>query len=225
MAVALFQVPAGNGSQSSSSPVSRNFTINAGGTNTMLFVTLAYDQAGSMAVTAITFASQAMTSCGSAATNTGTIYAQVFYLANPPSGAGTLSVTVSGTITDIYTGTVVFQGVNQTTPVRPGTYQNLGASTDGSGNYSLVVSSNTSDLTLTCLNGGLGNVITSNQTRDCISSLGGDSYAADHATTAAASVTHTWNGGASGLIAIVGFSIQGPSTSGAMTLPLMGAGK
>lgn len=199
------------------SPTGDAFSVTASGSNRCAFACIAYDIAAGMSVTGVTYGGQAMTACGPASHNsTSHDYAEVWYLVNPPTGSNTLAITVSGTITDIYRNLVSFTGVNQTTPVRPGTYFNHTNAQvfDGSSLYSLAVSSNANDLTLTCLNGGGLSLSGTNQTLDGLSNAGVESFGSDHATTAAASVTHTWTAGApSSNMAILGFSINGDPSS------------
>jgi hypothetical protein len=219
MAVALLN--AGTPVQGTTSPTSDAFTVTASGTNRCAFAAIAYDIAAGMSVTGVTYGGQAMTSCGAASSNpTSHDYAAVWYLVNPPTGSNSLAITVAGTITDIYRNLVAFTGVNQTTPVRAGTYFNHTTAQvyDGSAHYSLVVTSNTNDLTLTVLNGGGGGITATTQTSDGISTAGLESFGSDHATTAASSVTHQWTGSAAGNLAIVGFSING-DPAGAIQVP------
>ena len=200
------------------SPASSSKTVNATGTNRCAFIPILYDDAGTMSVTAVTYGGQACSSVGTASHSpTSNEYAECWYLVNPPTGSNTLSITVSGTIRDIYYGLVAFTGVNQTTPIRSGTYFNhtTNAVTDGSGNYALTISRNANDLTLTCVNGGGSGNVTTTQTRDGFSTAGGMSAAHDHGPASGASVTHTWSGGGAGSeLAIVGFAINGDPAGG-----------
>lgn len=200
------------------SPTGDAFSVTNSGTNRCAFACIAYDKAAGMSVTGVTYGGLAMIPCGPASVNPSPAfdYAQVWYLVNPPTGSNTLAITVAGTVQDIYRNLVVFQNVHQTTPVRPGTYFNHTNAQvfDGASHYSLVVSSNTNDLTLTCLNGGGLSITGSNQTSDGLSNAGGESFGSDHATISGASVTHTWTAGApSGNLAIVGFSITSASAN------------
>lgn len=198
-----------------SSPCTVSLSVTAGGTNTMAFAIVGWDKTDAVTMSC-TYGGNAMTSAGAQDENTVSslfAYSQVFYLAAPPTGANNLVCTASGTVADIYENIVSFTNVNQTTPVRPGSYQNpSNPAFDGSGNYSIVITSNTSDLTLTAMNSGFSAGPTSNQTRDGTNTAGNYGYCHDHATTAASSVTHTWAGSANENIAIVGFSIQAPSS-------------
>src|ERR1019366_1354200 len=141
-----------------SSSFSKPMTINAGGSNTVAFATVWVDEGSGVAgatfnVTA-TYGGQAMTSAGPAAYdyNYAPISSQVFYLVNPPTGTNTLAISAtasSGTIQEVVANMVSYNGVNQTTPVRPGTYQTLhSASGVTVGSVTATIASNTNDLTL-----------------------------------------------------------------------------
>lgn len=220
MAVA-FNNASGVARQGGTNPVSAPMSVTAGGSNLCAFACLAWDNTAGLSISSVTYGGVTMTSCG-AVDNNGTIFSQVFYLVNPPTGSNSLVVTLSGTPADLYFDLVSFTGVDQTTPVRPATYTTgAGTAQAGTTSYSLVISSDANDLTLSCLNGGLNNVITTNQTRGGFSTAGTDSYAHDRATTAASSVTHTWSGsGSSKPIAIVGFSIQALSSGNTYNVSL-----
>lgn len=220
MAVALLNTNTMKNVATSSVSSDTAFTVNSG-TNTCAFIVIAYDQAAGQSITAVTLGGQACTQAGTPAHNaTSNAYAEVWYLVNPPTGTApsgpALSITGSGTFTDIYYNVVVFSGVNQTTPVRAGTYT---SSTGTSTSASLVVSSNTADLTLTVINMPSG-FTSENQTNDGNNTGGAYGGGSDHATTAAASVTHTWTI-PSASWAIAGFSIDGdPAGGGGGTSPM-----
>jgi hypothetical protein len=183
-------------------------TVTASGhPNLAAFACVGYDTNGTT-VTAITYGGQAMTSAGAAAFYSGWHqYAQMFYLVNPPTGSNTLAITVSAG-GGINANLVSFYGVNQTTPVRSGTYNTY---TGSGANPSFTITSNTSpgDLTMSCITYGGAAGVTTNQTSDGVENSGEGSHneASDHATTPASSVTHTWTMVAEGA-AMAGFSIQ-----------------
>ena len=123
-------VVAAFGKSSLSTPMS----VTAGGSNTVAFATVWVDEGSGTSGTTFnvtaTYGGQAMTSAGPASYdyNYAPISAQVFYLVNPPTGTNTLAVNAtasSGTIQEVVANLVSYNGVNQTTPVRPGTYQTL----------------------------------------------------------------------------------------------------
>jgi len=168
------------------SPTSNNAIINSG-TNTVAIACVAFDKASGASVSSVTYNSVAMTSAGSAALNgTSEAYAQLFYLVNPPTGTHVFAVTTSGTVNDIYSLLEEYSGVDQTNPVRSGSYNTSTTS-------AITITSNANDKSTTCLNSGPGSATSTTQTK--ISSNSGGNYGAgaDYATTGAASVTHTWS--------------------------------
>lgn len=193
------------------SPATNAFTVGTGGTNVCAFATVVFDDAASMTITAVTYNGVAMTSCGAASKDdSSNAYSQVFYLVNPTTGSNTLSITATGTVRDVYMNLTSFTGVDQTTPVRPGTYFNATGTvvTDGSGNYTKILTSAVGDMTFSCVNGQGGGNVNSNKTSNGSSLGGGYSGASDRAV-GAATVTHTWSGGGAGTaISFCGFSIQ-----------------
>jgi hypothetical protein len=196
-------------------PPSGSMTVNSGGSNVVAFATVefggTFTDVGTLA--SATLGGVSMTSVGSPANNTGGTgeNAQIFYLINPTSGTLTISV-ASGQPWQAVANLVVFQGVDQRTPVRPGTYT---TNTGTSANPTLTVTSNISDVTITSVatNNRNTTVNSTNQTSDGIdNALTACRGGSDHCTTPAASVTHTWTiGGANaGSVewAIAGLSIQ-----------------
>lgn len=181
------------------------------GTDRAAVARIAYDSSAGMAVSAVTYGGVPMVSCGPAAHHaTSQGYVERWILVNPPTGSNTLVVTVTGTIADIYVDLEGYQNVNQVTPVRAGTYQ---TSTGTASPFSLVVASNSADLTTTAINSGGPSITSTNQTSDGIDTSGAYAAASDHATTPASSVTHTWTlSGTSTGWAIVGFSLNGDPT-------------
>lgn len=220
------------GVRAAGTSLSSAFTINAGGTNVVAFAVIGWDKINSLSVTA-TLGGNAMTASCTAVKNTdGTnfYYSQVFQLANPPTGSQTLAVTATAGTNEIYANVIVFQGVDQTNPVRSGTCNS--AIPTGTTTPSVTITSNVSDLSLTVIHGGNGSGVGgTNQTSDGINNGGNFGFGSDHATTAAGSVTHNWTLLASGAPALSGFSIcsSGSSCAGAVatcphTLTLMGVG-
>lgn len=189
---------------------SGSFNVNTGGTNVVAFAVLTADTFVDFSTPTIN--GTPMTRCGASAENTNSsyIFASVWYLANPPTGSVTLAVTNTGATAGLYANLVVFQGVLTSQPVRPGTYITSAATdkTTAGGTYSITISSNSNDLTLTCCDINGSSAPTTNQTLDGNSGAQVTTGASDHATTAATSVTHIWTDDASSDIALVGFSIQ-----------------
>ena len=199
---------AGSMAQVYGSSYSGAFSVTSGGSNLAAFAVIAFDGTVGSAITSVTYGGRSMTSCGAAGTvevSSSSSYenAQVFYLVNPPTGSNTLAITGNSFVAEIIPNLVSFTGVNQTTPVRPGTYQSSGSQ----GTTSWVISSNVNDLTLTALESYLNSSGT-NQTSDSYNSNGNYYGLSDHATTGAASITDTWTISSSSFIAQVSFSIQ-----------------
>jgi hypothetical protein len=208
-------VVAAFGSSSLSTPMS----VAAGGSSTVAFATVWVDEASGVAGTTFnvtaTYGGQAMTSAGATSYDYdyAPISSQVFYLVNPPTGVNTLVVTAtasSGTIQEVVANLVSFNGVNQTTPVRPETYQTLqSASGITVGSFTATISSNASDLTLGTLEQTYHFAVpASNQVVD---GTGAADFAvgSDHSIIGAASVSDTWSfSNPYAYYAYVGFSIQ-----------------
>lgn len=196
---------------SATGSVSAAFSVTNSGANRCAFAVFAWDKVTSLSATSVSYGGQTMTSCGIAGLSTTAgshfCYCQIFYLVNPPTGSNTLAATVTGAA-DIYYNLVAFTGVNQTTPVRAGTYQSstaaAGVVADG-----LTITSNLNDLTITVINGEGSGIVGTNQTSDGNNTTGSYAGASDHATTAATSVTHTWTGLTAADGSICGFSIDG----------------
>jgi hypothetical protein len=144
------------------------------------------------------------------------ISSQVFYLVNPPTGTNTLVVNAtasSGTIQEIVANLSSFNGVNQTTPVRPGTYQTLhsavGVPVDS---CTATISSNPSELAFSAVEATYD--FTSSASNQTVDGTAAAYYkvGSDHATTAASSISDTWSFTTPyAFYAYVGFSIQAAS--------------
>jgi hypothetical protein len=204
---------------------SNAMTVNAGGSNVVAFAAVEFDGGGTSATA--TYNGLAMTAVGPASYNSSenNAYIQAFYLINPPTGSHDLNVTVTGGESgEVYTNLVVFSGVDQATPVRPGTYQSPNnTSTDSGGTYSLPVSSNSNDLTWACQSSG-PTIDPTDQTTDTTDHGGTNQLVCSHATTGASSVTHTFGTYGSTPITIFGFSIQAASGAFVIMANLPSAG-
>lgn len=193
------------------------FSVTAGGTHLAAFAIVDYigSSTNTPTITAVTYGGNSMTSCGTPASylpGTANTYASCWYLANPPTGSNTLAVTCSTGGTDcahIFVNLVSFKGVNQSTPIRSGTYTSNQLTAASS--ISLTVTSNTNDLTFSTVIAGSAtpSVNSTNQTSDGIDNAGTDGFGSDHATTSSSSVTHTWTLSGSGNPVVIGFSIMG----------------
>lgn len=197
-------------------------SVTSGGTNTTAFAVIGWNGAGAT-ISTVTYNGVSMTSCGAIASGAGGVSnVQIFFLSAPATGSNTLAVTGSGTMAVLEMNLVSFNGVNQTTPVRPSTYTSVAGATSP---LSLVITSNTSDLTISVAQTGFFNISATNQTSDGFANSGSAGWGSDHATTAASSVTHSWTSGAAALV-IAGFSIQAASAASTTLrlLPLTGVG-
>ena len=211
------------------SSLSAPMSVTAGGSNTVAFATVWVDQGSGAPGTTFnvtaTYGGQAMTSAGATSYdyNYAPISAQVFYLVNPPTGTNTLVVNAtasSGTIQEVVANLSSFNGVNQTTPVRPGTYQTLHSANGVTvGSFTATISSNPSDLTLSAVEATYN--FTSPASNQTVDGTNAAYYkvGSDHATTAASSISDTWSfTNPYAFYAYVGFSIQAASGGGTPTL-------
>lgn len=193
------------------SSFSQAYTLASGGANRCAVARVAWSTTGSgVTVSAITYAGAAMTSVHAALQNTPDNYdsVQLFTLVAPAAGSNTFAVTMSTGLTyDLVADIGCVSGVDQSTPVRPGSYTELAVPNGGPA--SIVIPSGTSDLTVSVL--AIEDSITSsNQTQENVDNGGASiAFATDHATAAGASVTHTWTiGGIEFGGAMAGFSLQ-----------------
>jgi hypothetical protein len=125
----------------------------------------------------------------------------IFYEVNATAGSSqTLAITANAS--QIAANVVCFTGVNQTTPVRSGTFA------QGPTNLSMTITSNANDLTMSLVAESCCNITGTNQTSNGYNNSGAYAVGSDHATTGASSVTHTWSVSGTPSGAIIGFSIQ-----------------
>lgn len=190
------------------------FSVTAG-SNLCALAMVCWDKITGLSITSITYGGVAMTACGAAVNDaTSFCYSQIFYLTTSgglPTGSNTLAISATTGTNEIYANIISFTGVHQTTPVRPATYT---SNTSQLAALSLTITSATTDLTVTCQNGGPSGPGTTNQTEDSNSTFGSYSAAHDHCTTPSSSVTHTWTLGGNGSHSAAGFSIQPPAAGG-----------
>ena len=193
---------------------SHAFSVTAGGSNVVAFAVITAIGTPSLTISSVTYGGNTMTSCGAAqgAGAGGASVVQVFALVNPPTGSNTLTFTGSAGTGSAIANIVSFTGALQSgCPVRSGTYQGTNCTGGSCGTISLTITSNVNDLTLSLVVAGnnFPTISSTNQTSDGILNSGVEAMGSDHATTAAASVTHTWTlSTALALPAMVGFSIQ-----------------
>jgi len=210
------------------SSISQSYTLAAGTGNNCAVARVMWISS-TVTITAISYGGSAMTSAGAAAQDASGANVQLFTLVNPSSGSNTLAITFSGTVQGVV-DVGSFSGVDQSTPVRVGTYTTFVGTTDaGSGNYAVAITSDINDLTVSVATNHNSNLNSTTQTVENIDNSFNDTFGSDHATTAAASVTHTWNDSTSQNAAIAGFSLQGAgatsSTPMTPTRTLLGVGQ
>jgi len=154
-------------------------------------------------------ANQSFTSAGSPVASGGSTASNIFlyYLINPTAGAAkNVTATFSGSSGDAGIVSAHFQGADQTTPLRAGSYN---SNTGNASTLALTITSQVGDLTTTAVVGDGDQTPSTDKT--LIGSQGltgfGPCIGLDRAT-GAASVTHTWSnirfGNSNGA---VGFSI------------------
>jgi hypothetical protein len=129
---------------------------------------------------------------------------QQFVLPNPPTGTPTILVTTSATAFSITADGWTANNVNQTTPVRSGSW---GCNTTSSASMVLAVPGSVGDLTTTAA-GDYGDVYSTNQTLIMNNESAHLGLASDYASLASgSSVTHTWSTANQGSL-LCGFSLE-----------------
>lgn len=114
-----FLAPASTGESGSGTVTSWSYpaTITAGGTNTIAFVGHCTANGAGDTVTSVTLGGVAMTLVeDDASFTTVPVRANLYRLVNPPTGTVTVAITISN-LRRHASGTLVLQGVEQTTPV------------------------------------------------------------------------------------------------------------
>jgi hypothetical protein len=159
----------------------------------------------------VTYNSVAMTAAGTAIVDsTAKALAAIYVLTAPSTGANTLAFSIAnGPATTIYADLITYTGVDQTTPVRAGSYNSSDTPASGS-TVTLTITSQTNDMTCTCASVGGGNQNLGSGTNKTVrnnDTAGATCIGTDDAA-GAASNTHTWtmSGSDTGRI-ICGFSI------------------
>jgi len=191
-------------------------TVAGGHSNNCLIATTSWF--GTVTVTSMVWdaagANQAFTSMGTKVDN-GSFHAQSFYLVNPTAGASKLvTVTFSSTSPAIGLVAAHFDGVDQATPIRAGTYN---SSSSAIRPIDLVITSQANDMTVSGLvTDGFQNNPTTNKTLIGALFNGGVGLAvgADYAN-GAATVTHSWDEvGTVGSLGVVGGSLAASAGGG-----------
>lgn len=203
---------------------SGSFSVTAGPSNLVALAAITWNGDGQTGTAAATYGGNAMTSCGAKSTagTSGGAGMQWFYLVNPPTGSNTLAITISGGtpgVTEIYANLVSYSGVDQATPVRPGSYFATVSSAAAGTTFTSAINSNASDLTVSAMSDDTG-LVGTNQTQDWSNTTGVMEQYGDHSTTPASSVTDTWTFIAGGANFVwVGFSLQAAAAASGTVCP------
>ncbi len=191
------------------------------GADRVLIVGLATEDTSStvLNVSAITYGGVALTAASGSAATAGSSTldkTQLFYLLNPPSGTGTVSVTFGGAVNGVSAGSTSLSGVAQTVPgavaintAASGTTISAAVSVATAGSWVVdVANSGASNGTLTA-----GSAQTKRWGVSQSSSGGAGSTAAPAAT---GTTTMSWTAGSSSQLALSA-AVFAPSTGGATT--------
>lgn len=180
--------------QASGNPLSGAKTINAGSNLCAVVYVVWNDVNEGITITGVKYNGVSMTSMG-ARVRIGTTnlhYIQGWYLAGPATGSNTLEVTFSSAnATDQGAVLLAYTGVDQTTPLRGGSYTSFSGLTDANGTKALVVSSAVDDRTVTA-SGNFDHAPLSSQTLRTSDTAGSAFFGTDDGA-GAATVTHTWD--------------------------------
>src|SRR5262249_43424383 len=151
----------------------------------------------------------------------GNVFVRSFYLANPPTGTNTLTVTYTGSCPNRLALLINYSGVDQASPIRPNSYTSFSGSSS-SGNTSLTITSHVGDRTFSFIGDRGGVSMSTNQpVRNHDVSWGGVLRGADEGG-GAANVTHTWStSDGSSSVAMRGGSLAARG-AGAPDPPLLG---
>ncbi len=169
----------------------------------------------SLSLSGVTLGGTAMVSAGTPANNTASgTYSALYTLAAPPTGTSkALVLTYTGTLTEVIADVSTFQGCNQTTPVRSGSYTTAQGTLSGT-TVSLPITSSTTDLTVST-GGGTLDICYTNQIWDGQDLGANFFFGFDHAVTPASRVTSTWTCKQSGDdYVLAGLSLQAAATGG-----------
>lgn len=214
--------------QASGNPLSGAQTVNAGSNLGIIVYVVWNDQNEGITITTVKYNGVTMTSLGARVRVDSVIdvYLQMFALANSQvaTGSNTLEVTFSsanairqGAILNAYTG------VDQTTPIRAGSYTSFSGVTAVDGTKALVVTSQTDDMTATGIASNDATPTTT-QTLRTADQISGNGFIASDDAVATGNMTHTWDVGAViDDIAMVGASLAAASGPSATLTPLVGA--
>ncbi len=152
------------------------------GSNRLLVVGLSFGLAVPSGVT-VTFGGTSLTQVPGTSSTRGTQHVEMWYVVNP-TGTGNIVAKWSGTC-DVVIGAVAFNGVDQTTPVRNGTF-----STGTATAVSVTITSATGDMTMDTVSSVGARIGSPTQTQRWVDLNGNHLNGAG--STGAATVTHGW---------------------------------
>lgn len=232
MSVALNNHNAGTFNNAGLTSYSPSLSVTAGGQN-VCAVARAVLVGASLTGATATYAGVSMNLLTSAIIDTtaNAFVMVMFYLVAPATGSNTLTITRTGagTPSDIYADLTSYTGVDQTTPVRPGSIStsDLAASL---ATIPLTIASATGDMTTTVATNGGGQTVSSTTATPVASTIrttnnNGTTCMGSDDAPGATSVVHTWTfGGATTARAVMGFSLQAaPPVPSALLLPPFGS--
>lgn len=206
------------------SSLSGSQTVTASGSNLVAIIDIFWDdQFLGDNISAVTYGGVAATALGVKVDNTGSgrSFIRTYRVINPPTGSNTLSVTwTAGNSINLYAYLRAYNGVDQTTPVRAGSYTTFSGNTSAGGTASLVVPSAVGDRTFTSV-GAVATALTTTQTLRRHNDSTGSAVTGFDDAAGAATVTHTWdNNTAAALgIGIIGASLQASAGAADTTPP------
>jgi hypothetical protein len=203
-----FSVNGGHGHTTAAASLTYSLSGIGSGTHLMGIVYVQWGNSpNANTVSSVTWAGVTMTAAGAAScTTSSSNCAEIFYLAAPGTGSPSIVVTMATTETyDIWSTGATFTGVNQTTPVRSGTYTTSAVTSSLS--VSLTITSQVGDMTTSAVISEDGTVSTNqtvinNSTTGSARTVAGSDYA-----VGAASITDTWTGGSTTHMGACGFSL------------------
>lgn len=210
-AAVAFSVNGGSSFSNASNTLSFNLAGIISGTNLIGIVHVGWHGGSTQcSATLPTWAGVNMTSAGAAATSVANFMSQTFWIASPGTGTPTIVITCTGTPGSIWADGITYTGVNQSTPVRAGSYNTaIGVS----GTAQVVITSQSGDMTNTTTADGSISSPTTNQTlRNSQNSAAILTSGSDDAA-GAATVTHTWTLSAGVSWSVEGFSIAAASAT------------
>jgi hypothetical protein len=198
-----------------------SMSVTASGSNRCAVVHIQMQGSSGVDITGnVTYAGTNMTSAGAALIDTqgsgSTVH--LYVLQNPATGSNTLAGTTTNPC-NICVDLIAYTGVDQTTPVRSGSYTSHDNGATSSNVCTITIPSQTGDMTTSCAGSedSTNALNSTNQTQRNIDNTIATSYGTDDAV-ASGNVTHTWTwaGSAAGHMC-AGFSIAAAAAAGGIS--------